>query len=773
MLRFRIHRLITVSSLALCPALFAQGNSEEARLRALNAEALRLRGLLYSATASEQAQIRSQAGATFEQRQASLESLMASLPATALRLAFPVEVLSDLAAAFPQSAARLETRGTWQGQLYYYIEDGVGLTSHKENRKIRIGSQLVDLYSASPVVAGSKCNDVIAASGVRSNNKIVAESSTLISTAATAICGPLGAQRIAVILVSFPSSPMPSGITQDFLNGVFLGNAYTTQQSTPDRSIGDYWTQNSDGQTWVNSTGTGAVTIVGPYLLSQDYAYCTNNNGSYSDNSAAVRQAAYAAADAALNYADFSRVVVVLPNNGTCSPIAGVGTIGCWGSECPGDGVCNYSWTWWRADQISSRSWGVELGTHEMGHNLGMGHAGSRYHSTGVVGPIGTAGTRIEYGDVFGTMGNWNFGFYNAQHGLNQLGWLSTANVQTVTSNGTYTVQAYDGRPAVVKALKIQRGTGSTNAWFYLAYYPNTGNYLSALGSQIHSGAIIHYQDSATPGGKTDLLDFTQATPNNFNDPALAVGQTWVDPYTDVSITINSAVNNLLSVTVTYNTPPCTTAVPTLTITPPSASVNAGSAANFTVSVTSNDSIACASRAFGMTSSLPADPSWGSSFSPASLTLGPGATGQTTLTKTPPSSVTGTFDVNASAGGATTTASLTVVTPPPAPPAAPSSLTATPQYTGSGKNKTLVQVSLKWVDNSGNETQFNLQRCKVSGKGNSATCTYGSSIVLAANTISYNDPAAALNGAGTYKYRIQAENAAGKSVWVETQAQVQ
>ena len=115
MLRFRIRRLITVSSLALCPALFAQGNSEEARLRALNAEALRLRGLLYSATANEQAQIRSQAGATFEQRQASLESLMASLPATALRLAFPVEVLSDLAAAFPQSAARLETRGTWQG----------------------------------------------------------------------------------------------------------------------------------------------------------------------------------------------------------------------------------------------------------------------------------------------------------------------------------------------------------------------------------------------------------------------------------------------------------------------------------------------------------------------------------------------------------------------------------------------------------------------------------------------------------------------------------
>src|SRR5262249_59470199 len=146
---------------------------------------------------------------------------------------------------------------------------------------------------------------------------------------------------------------------------------------------------------------------------SQDYAYCTYSNGAYSDNSAAVRQAAYAAADPFLNYNDFSRVVVVLPNNGSCNGIAGVGTIGCWSSECPGDGVCNYSWTWWRADQISSRSWGVELATHEMGHNLGMGHAGSRYHSTGVVGPIGTAGGCPEDGDVFLTMGQWDVWFFN------------------------------------------------------------------------------------------------------------------------------------------------------------------------------------------------------------------------------------------------------------------------------------------------------------------------------------------------------------------------
>jgi len=760
--------------------LFAQGTSDEARLRSLNAEILRLRGLLYGASEAQKAQIQSQGAPVLQQRQSLLEAFMASQPALALQLSFPADVLGDLAASFPQSAGRLESRGSWQGPLYYFVEDGVGFTRSRENRKLRVGGQLIDLFSPSPVVAGSKCNDVIAATGVRSNNKIVAESSTLVSSALSATCSPIGAQKIAVILVSFPSTPLSQTITQDFLNGVFLGNAFSSSASTPDWSISDFWTQASDGKTYVNSSGTGALTIVGPYTLSQDYAYCTNSNGSYSDNSGAVRQAAYAAADAALNYTDFSRVVVVLPNNGSCTGIAGVGTIGCWSSECPGDGACNYSWTWWRDDQIGSRGAGVNLATHEMGHNLGLGHSASRYYATEVVGPVDVAGTRSEYGDSFSTMGFWNFGLYNAQHQLNQLGWLSSSNVLPVNTSGSYSIPGFDTRPDAVKALKIQRGTGTTDAWMYLAYYPSSGIYLSQLGSQIHTGAIIHYQDAQTPSGKTDLLDFTQNTNNNFSDPALAVGQSWVDPYTDLSITINSIVSGSLNVTVNYNTPPCSAANPTVTISPLTGSVNAGSSFNFTVSVKNNDSIACASRTFSLASSLPNDATWTTSFSPASLTLGPGATGTATLTKTTPSTALGSYSVNASATsgsntGATdpTNASLTVTTPPPSPPAAPSSLTATAQYSGSGKNKTLQSVKLTWVDNSNNETQFDLQRCKVTGKGNSTTCTYAPLALPSANVTSYADPASSLSGSGTYKYQIRSENGAGNSTWVQTQVQVQ
>src|SRR5712691_5556105 len=213
MRHIELRLLAALAAVSLSSIVLAQGNSEEGHLRALNAQALQLRGLLYTASANQQAGISSQAAPVLQQRQALLESLMASQPATALGLAFPADVLADLGGAFPQSAANLETRGTWQGQLYYFTEDGVGMAWHRENRRLKIGNEMIDLYPVAGDVAGSKCNEVISATGVRSGSKIVAESSAVV--AAGAACSPTGAQKIAVILVSFPSTAGNGVITQD------------------------------------------------------------------------------------------------------------------------------------------------------------------------------------------------------------------------------------------------------------------------------------------------------------------------------------------------------------------------------------------------------------------------------------------------------------------------------------------------------------------------------------------------------------------------------
>jgi hypothetical protein len=105
-----------------------------------------------------------------------------------------------------------------------------------------------------------------------------------------------------------------------------------------------------------------------------------------------------------------------------------------------------------------------------------------------------------------------------------------------------------------------------------------------------------------------------------------------------------------------------------------------------------------------------------------------------------------------------------VITPAaaPAPPAAPTNLAASAVYSGAGKNKTLLYVNLSFQDNSGDETQFRFERCKQTGKGASATCSFAFLANVGANTTTYQDAA---GDSGTFKYRVRAENSNGVSNW--------
>jgi hypothetical protein len=250
---------------------------------------------------------------------------------------------------------------------------------------------------------------------------------------------------------------------------------------------------------------------------------------------------------------------------------------------------------------------------------------------------------------------------------VQQLNWLApTTNYLQVESNGTFTIQNYEGRPAGLKALKIRRGTGN-NAWVWLESRKNTGIYSSQLGSQVWSGALIHYQDSTT-GSYTELADFTTGT-SSMSDPALAVGQTWTDPYTNLSLQVNSDSADSLTVTANYGALPCTFANPAVAISPTSASTNQGTSKSFTVTVTNNSSAGCSSSNFNMTAAVPS--TWGSSFSSNVLTIAPSQQGQTSLTLSVPSGYTlGTNSFSATATNATNgsfigsgSANLTVTEP--------------------------------------------------------------------------------------------------------------
>ena len=759
--------LPVLAAVCLIPAAYGQGSSQAARVRQLNNEVIRLHGLMETSSAAEHANIRSQAIPVMEQREAALSALIAENPGEALRLGFPQNLLADVAAKFPQSSARLESRSSWSGRLEYIIEDGVNFAAYREIRRLHVNGRVFDLHFAAPEPARLECGYVMTVAGLAAGNRIAAEQVVVTQAAGVATCAKTGEQKVAVILVNFPSAALPSNVNAELLNGIFLGNAYTTIGSTPDWSISDFWFQNSDGKTWVTPPGApGGLKVVGPYTLSQNYTYCSSSG----DASGELRQAAYAAANADLNFAEFARVVLVVPNYG-CPNYAGVGTVGCWSSECPGDGACGLSWTWWRADQMNSRSLGVRLGTHEMGHNLSMGHAGSRDHGTDVIGPINVAGTRVEYGDYFGAMGSWNFGFYNGLHSVNQLGWLSSANYQTVTASGSYSVQAFDTRPAGMKALRIRRGSSTDNSWLWLQYYPRAPIYHDQLGSQVSCGAVIHYSDSLTPAGKTDLLDFTPLSAGSHGDPALCAGQTWQDPYTNLSVRVDGVSGGLLNVTVNYAVGPCTEANPTVTLSPSSSSANEGSSAAYTVAVRNNDSASCGPRTFSLSPALsPASSLLSTALSPASVIVDPGAQANATLTVSTQAGSSGSYTVSAAAtaGSSTATGSagLSVTAAPLAPP---SGLTATVNYTGSGKNKAFKSVTLRWTASAGT-AQFRIERCTQTGSGKSKTCSYpGLALAtVGAGSTAYEDTTAAAGA--TYKYRVRSELDASRfSTWAETQ----
>ena len=639
----RIALVIILCLLQAVPAFHAPGKSEAAQLRGLNGVLLKLASELRRADPDQTAELTDRLSALASQRLALLQTLMEQLPEEALSLAFPPDVVQELQQVAGESA--MEQHGEWEGTLEYLIADNKSMTEHQSIRRLHTADGVLELHLVDgPQWAALKSGDTMRVRGIRAGESVAAaDGSTVTSTstataAAAPACGPIGAQKVVAILVNFGNYSLPSSVTPDAVKGFLFGNAHSSSQSSPDWSVDDFWQQGSDGQTWIDVPNS---VVVGPYSLSQDFNNDTTGDGKYDCQNTGIRDAAIAAADADVNFQNFGRVLIVMPDNRKANPDgttggctwAGLGNLGCYSYSSAGDGAFTASIAWEAADSLTNRSDGVKLTTHELGHNLTLGHARSRDFGSDAIGALGAAGTRTEYGDLFSTMGSWNFGLYSAHHAAQQLGWLQpSSNYLQVESNGTFTLQDYERRPAGLKALKIRRGTGN-DAWLWVEARKNSGIYDSQLNSQVWSGALIHYQDSTT-GAYTDLADFTTNT-SSMSDPALAAGQSWTDPYSDVHLSVDAATGDSLTVSVSYGSVPCSPANPTVTLSPVSTSTNYGATKSFTLTVQNNDSGSCAPDTFSLSSVMP-DPSWSAALQTDSLQVAPGQQGQTTLNVTVP-----------------------------------------------------------------------------------------------------------------------------------------
>lgn len=117
-------------------------------------------------------------------------------------------------------------------------------------------------------------------------------------------------------------------------------------------------------------------------------------------------------------------------------------------------------------------------------------------------------------------------------------------------------------------------------------------------------------------------------------------------------------------------------------------------------------------------------------------------------------------------GYSTSIVELTVITdenpPQETVPEAPTELLATIVKTGKGRNKVISSVTLNWVDNSNNESNFVIERCleQTTGKGRnrSTTCNYSEYLIVGEGVNNVQ-----VSTESGYNYRVKATNEIGSS----------
>jgi M6 family metalloprotease-like protein len=625
-----------VVTLVISSSMSAAEPTAAANVRNLNNASLRLLDQSHKASATEKALLKTQAAALLKKRATALQALIKSDPKRALTFAFSPELLAEFTKEFPTSTLALEQHGKWQGTVEYRIYDDFAKKTHRSEILLDVGGRKLEVRFAGAEPNGLKSGDTLEVSGVQSGVLIAGSDGGVQATSLTAAsCSVKGEQSIAVLLVTFPGVNPPAALTSAAANDLFFDQN--------GRSLNTFWQEASYRQTWASGD------VFGWYTLDRNYT-CSEMD---SARDAAIAMATAQGAD----FTKYSRVFVVYPNGNGCT--TGFASVGCASFNSP-SGPVNASTAYVTASYLVDRDQGVELTTHEGGHNLGLLHSGTMDFGSEALGAPGSAGTVAEMGDWFSTMGAWTETLYSAPHKALVLSWMNSGtNYQTVTGTGSYTLQPLEVSPAGLQALRVQRP--GTDQWLWLEYRQPIGQFDSTLPADMFTGALIHYEDAST-GSYTRLLDFTPETTSWF-DPPLPVGRTWIDPYTNLSLNVNSASPSGLQVNVSYGASVCTRGKPTITMTPSDPSAVPGNNVGYTVSITNNDSSTCGASSFNLTSTQPSG--WGAVFTSTNLTLTPGQSSASTLMMSVPTGTpAGTYPVSSIAtasSSASASANCTVV----------------------------------------------------------------------------------------------------------------
>jgi hypothetical protein len=369
-------------------------------------------------------------------------------------------LLSMATAAFAGGKGRIDgtvqfvTADDFKGKRSHekiFVVDGKGKHTELTN---------LDAKTKKSLRAGSKIRveGTLAAGTISAETVSVTEAASLFPSNIAS-----GDRKVLVIPVNFADSALTCTVPQ--LQAQFFGTTGSIDGLYREMSFG----------------GTGMVgKVMSPVTIS---ATSTDScNGNSFDWAALADQAAAAAGESLTGYNHF---MYIIPRNANC-PYAGIAYKP--GNKAINQGYCTEA----------------DVSGHELGHNLGFGHAG------------GASDTYGDYSDLMGISG-LSLRSVNGPHKM-EAGWVAATDV--ANGGGTYriaplelTATAAAGAPQV---LKLPRPAGG---YYYLSYRQPTGFDTSILTRypQYAAGASVDLWSG--PGGATaklgvlvDGASFTDAT---------------------------------------------------------------------------------------------------------------------------------------------------------------------------------------------------------------------------------------------------------------------
>jgi hypothetical protein len=284
-------------------------------------------------------------------RAALLSELMKSDPGQAVSLAMGAVQAARLASVSQEAANQIESEGEWEGPVAVFAEDNFHEKTSRTQVWLEAGGEQVEVHFAGRAPA-LLSGQTLRVKGIRLGKHIAA---TVVevrpaAAAAASTCGPIGEQKIAILMVEFPNVPFPTSVvTASELHDMYFSNTQS--------SLDGYWREASYGKTYPSGD------VFGPFMLDQYYDFLTQQSAGY--------QAAVNAADATVDFTVYNHIVVIWPAPGV-GGWGGRGSVGCVTVNSPSKGQVLGTVTLMGVGTSQPYQDLVGLVAHEHGHNLGL-----------------------------------------------------------------------------------------------------------------------------------------------------------------------------------------------------------------------------------------------------------------------------------------------------------------------------------------------------------------------------------------------------------------